>query len=212
MSTNSQSDLERAIDQGLIQLDEHAPGRAGQLAQYVLMLQRWNQRMNLTAVTDPHEMVTRHIFDSIAIAPWLSGSRIADIGSGPGLPGIPLAVIRPELHFCLLDSRKRRIEFVRQACWDIGIRNTEAVAERVESYRPESKFDTLVARAFTSLDGFWRSTHHLCDTGARLVAMKGRLPREEIDALPSEVRQSLTVEEIHVPGLTGQRHVVVLRV
>lgn len=206
------SQLQQAIEVGLEQLDELAPDRAHQLARYLVMLDKWNQRIGLTAIKDPQQMVVRHILDSVAIARWLSGGRIADVGTGPGLPGIPLAVVRPDKHFCLLDSRNRRIQFVRQACWDIGISNTEAVAERVESYRPENKFDTLVARAFSSLDRLRLCTQALCQPGTRLVAMKGRLPQEEIDALPCDVQESLTVEKVHVPGLDSQRHVVVFSV
>jgi len=204
--------LQEAIEVGLQAFGEQRPGYAEKLVRFLVMLEKWNRSFNLTAVTDPDEMVVRHIFDSIAIAPWLAGGRIADVGTGPGLPGIPLAVIRPDKHFCLLDSRNRRIQFVRQACWDIGISNVEAVAARVEQYRPEIKFDTLVARAFTSLEQFRQCTASLSHPGTRLVAMKGRLPQKEIDELPASVRQSILVEEIHVPGLNSQRHVVIFTV
>ena len=150
------------------------------LLQFLRLLVKWNRAYNLTAVRDPLEMVERHLLDSLAVLPHLCGRRCLDMGTGPGLPGIPLAVMRPDIAFVLLDSNGKKIRFVRQAVLELGLANVEPVHARLESYRPEQGFDTLVARAFTALPDMLRLSEGLRDAQGVLLAMKGRLPVWEL--------------------------------
>ncbi len=188
-----------------------APGAAVEqrLLDFLALLGKWNRTYNLTAVRDPEEMVTRHLLDSLAIEPHLRGPRVLDVGTGAGLPGIPLALVHPELSFVMLDSLAKKIHFVRQAIAELGLTNAEAVQARVEDYRPAAPFDTVVARAFASIPDMLAHAGHLCARGGRFLAMKGGHPRAELDAVPA----GFTVEVVHrlsVPGLDAERHLVVL--
>lgn len=152
------------------------------LLQFLRLLVKWNQAYNLTAVRDPREMVARHLLDSLSVLPHLSGRRCLDMGTGPGLPGIPLAVMRPDMDFVLLDSNGKKLRFVRQVVLELGLNNVEPVHARVEAYRPERGFDMLIARAFTALPGMLDLTEGLRGERTILLAMKGRLPTEELTA------------------------------
>lgn len=181
-----------------------------QLLEHVELLARWNLRLNLTAITSPRQMVIQHILDSLAIASNLSGRTILDVGSGGGYPGIPLAVIFPHRQFTLLDSRGKRIEFLRHVIGKTGLSNTSTVKTRVEDYQPKQKFDTLVCRAFSSLEDMLRRTQGLQHPTSRLLAMKGKYPAEEISVLPNTLQRRLKVESIEVPFLDAKRHLVVI--
>jgi 16S rRNA (guanine527-N7)-methyltransferase len=159
-----------------------AEEQARLLLQFLRLLVKWNSAYNLTAVRDPLEMVGRHLLDSLAVLPHLSGKRCLDMGTGPGLPGIPLAVMRPEMEFVLLDGNGKKIRFVRQAVLELGLRNVQPVHGRLESYRPERGFDTLIARAFTALPAMLDMTEGLRGKRTVLLAMKGRLPVEELSS------------------------------
>ena len=200
----------RQLDQGLAQLGEAlAPEVRRQLLDFLRLLARWNTTFNLTAVRDPAQMVTRHLLDSLAILPHVRGPRVLDIGTGPGLPGIPLAIARPELAFTLLDAIAKKTQFVTQAIGVLGLKNVEVVQTRVENYRPAQKFDTLVSRAFASMAEMLAAAHHLCGPHGRFLAMKGAYPEEEMAAIPGE----FVVQEVvalTVPGLQAQRHLVIL--
>lgn len=179
------------------------------LLEFVALLEKWNRVYNLTAVREPAQMVTRHLLDSLAIAPYVCGERVLDVGTGAGLPGIPLAVAMPTREFVLLDSNSKKTRFVTQAVAELGLRNVEVVAARVERYVPARKFDTLIARAFSSLGELLTGARHLGAKDGVYLAMKGVYPEEELTALPAE----FTVREIaalKVPGLDGARHVVVI--
>ena len=202
--------LEQRLHQGIIDLGLDLPAVAErQLLQYVQLLAKWNQAYNLTAVREPDDMVTRHLLDSLVLLPYVQGPRVLDIGTGPGLPGIPLAVVRPDCSFSLLDANAKKTRFVTQAVGELGLKNVEVVQNRVESYRPEQKFDTLVARAFSSIADMLTNARHLCAPGGRFLAMKGQYPEEELAAIPADfvVRE---VVALKVPGLDAERHLAII--
>ena len=180
------------------------------LLDYLALMQKWNRTHNLTAITDLPAMVCRHLLDAASIAPWLRGRSLLDIGSGAGVPGLPLAILQPALSVCSLDSRGKRIEFQRFAVARLGLGNVELVNARVEDYQPGRKFDTLVARAFATVGEFVGACRHLQQPGTRLIAMKGRHPREEIAELPEVVRARCRVESVTVPGLDAERHLALI--
>ncbi len=187
------------------------PANLGQLlGAYLELLLRWNKAYNLTAVTEPRRMVTHHLLDSLAVLPWIHGSRIADIGSGAGLPGIPLAIARPDLTVVLVDTVGKKVRFQKQAILELGLANASAVHARVENYRPDEPFDTVISRAFAATADFVALAGHLVSAGGRMLAMKGRDPGDELKALP-EPWVVVDVHQIRVPGLTAERHLVELR-
>jgi len=179
------------------------------LLAYVALLEKWNRTYNLTAVRDPQDMVTRHLLDSLAIAPYLSGQRVLDIGSGPGLPGIPLAIARPDLSFTLLDANAKKTRFMTQVVGELALNNVEVVQNRVENYRPVQKFDTLVSRAFASIADMLNGAQHLCAPHGRYLAMKGAYPEAELAAVPPGF--ACEVVALQVPGLGAKRHLAILR-
>jgi 16S rRNA (guanine527-N7)-methyltransferase len=191
-----------------LQLSLTAAQRA-QLLDYVALLAKWNRAYNLTAVRDPIEMVRRHLLDSLAVLPYVVGPRVLDIGTGAGLPGIPLACALPEVEFTLLDSHQKKIAFVRQAIAELHIRNAQALATRIEDFHPGQKFATLIARAFASLADMLAGCELLLTPGVRLLAMKGTFPKEELASVPPRYRV-VAVHALRVPGLDAARHVVVI--
>jgi len=173
-------------------------------------LERWNRKVNLTAVRDRDQMVTLHLHDSLAAQPLLEGNRILDVGTGPGFPGLPLAIVEPNREFTLLDSNNRKIQFVRHAAGLLGLDNVTAVKARGEDYAPGRRFDTVIARALATLPRLVEiAGHHVGEDGV-FVALKGRYPAEEIEELPAPWSHEVT--ELDVPGLEkGSRHAVLLR-
>lgn len=182
-----------------------------QLLGYVGLLDKWNKAYNLTSVRDPKEMLVRHILDSIVVNPFLQGERFIDVGTGPGLPGIPLAIVRPESHFTLLDSLGKRVRFLRQVQHELKLTNIEPVQSRVEEFLPEPPFDGVISRAFASLQDMLSWCQHLpkAESG-RFYALKGVRPDEELSQLPNGV-ELVSVERLHVPTLDGERHLVILK-
>ncbi|RJQ48984.1 MAG: 16S rRNA (guanine(527)-N(7))-methyltransferase RsmG [Gammaproteobacteria bacterium] len=174
---------------------------------YIGLLDKWNKVYNLTAVRDPLEMVTRHILDSLALLPYLKGPSVLDIGTGAGLPGIPLAIARPDVDFTLLDANAKKTRFVRQAAAELGLANIVVVQARVEKYRPGRKFATLIARAVGSVAEIVRDARHLCDGKGEFLLMKGAHPEPELAEMPVEFKVIETVK-LHVPGLEAERHLV----
>lgn len=185
------------------------PATQASLLAYLRLLEKWNRAYNLTAVRDPRQMVVRHLLDSLAILPYVRGPRVLDIGTGPGLPGIPLALARPDWQLTLLDSNAKKTRFVTQAVAELGLKNVEVVTERLEKFRPAARFDTLVSRAYSAIADMLQAGGPLCAPGGRILAMKGVYPAEELAALPPGYRVE-TVEALKVPGLEAARHVVVL--
>ncbi|BCQ42251.1 16S rRNA (guanine(527)-N(7))-methyltransferase RsmG [Erwinia rhapontici] len=180
-----------------------------QLVGYVEMLHKWNKAYNLTSVRDPEQMLVRHILDSIVVEPHLSGDRFIDVGTGPGLPGIPLAIVRPQSHFTLLDSLGKRVRFLKQVQHELKLENISPVQSRVEDFPAEPPFDGVISRAFASLTDMVTWCHHLPGPQGRFYALKGVLPQDEIAALPA----GLTVENVlplSVPQLEGERHLVII--
>ncbi|WP_202306393.1 16S rRNA (guanine(527)-N(7))-methyltransferase RsmG [Dryocola clanedunensis] len=181
-----------------------------QLVGYVELLHKWNKAYNLTSVRDPDEMLVRHILDSIVVEPHLQGSRFIDVGTGPGLPGIPLAIVRPDSHFTLLDSLGKRVRFLRQVQHELHLDNITPVQSRVEEFPAEPPFDGVISRAFASLTDMVSWCHHLPGQGGKFYALKGLRPDDEIAQLP----EAFSVEEIvrlQVPELDGERHLVVIK-
>lgn len=180
-----------------------------QLVAYVGLLDKWNKAYNLTSVRDPQQMLVRHILDSIVVAPHLKGERFIDVGTGPGLPGIPLAIVLPQAHFTLLDSLGKRVRFLRQVQHELGLTNVTPVQSRVEAFPSEPPFDGVISRAFASLQDMVSWCHHLPSAQGCFYALKGVRPDEEIASLPAGFRL-VSVNALNVPELDGERHLVVI--
>ena len=199
--------LSRLLNEAGISLTDH---QKQQLVAYVDMLHKWNKAYNLTSVRDPNEMLIRHILDSIVVAPHLAGSRFIDVGTGPGLPGVPLSIVLPDAHFTLLDSLGKRVRFLRQVQHELKLENITPVQSRVEDFPAEPPFDGVISRAFASMNDMVSWCHHLPGGEGRFYALKGQLPDDEIAALPA----GFTVESViklAVPQLDGERHLVVIK-
>jgi 16S rRNA (guanine527-N7)-methyltransferase len=177
---------------------------------YLRELERWNRTYNLTAVRDVGEMVGRHLLDSLAVLPLVAGPRVADAGSGAGLPGIPLAIAAPAVEHTLIEANARKIRFLRHVAGVLALRNVQLAQARLEGYQPAAAFDTVVARALAPLPRLVELIGHLCAADGRIVALKGRRPDDEIDALPSGW-EIAAVTRLFVPQVVGERHAVVLR-
>lgn len=202
--------LEERLEGGLEEIGVPvAPQDRARLLQYVALLDKWNQVYNLTAIRDADKAVSVHLLDCIAIVPYLRGNRILDAGSGAGLPGIPVALARPDLRVTMLDSNQKKAAFLRQAVAELQLENATVVCERAESWRPSERFDCIISRAFAELSEFVRLTAHLLAPGGLLAAMKGVHPYEEIEKLPREFRVT-QVRRLFVPGLEAERHLVLI--
>jgi 16S rRNA (guanine527-N7)-methyltransferase len=189
-----------------VALTEHDAARLRQLLEE---LAHWNRQFNLTGITDLESMVSHHVLDSLAIHRYLHGAAIADAGTGAGFPGLPLALVNPERRFTLIDSNGKKIRFVSHAVRTLGLMNVEPLQTRVETLRPERPFDTVVARAFAPLPELLETVTPLCGSDTHVLAMKGKWPQQELDALPQRWR----VAESHtltVPGLAEDRCLIVL--
>jgi len=170
-------------------------------------LREWNKRINLTAITGPADMVDKHLLDSLSVQPLLHGKRVADIGTGAGFPGLPLAIVNPRRSFTLIEATGKKCLFVRHAVELLGIENVEVVQARAESWKPRALFDCVIARALGKLADFVRVAGHLCARDGRMLAMKGRHPTAEMHALPAGWRV-LALHDLRVPGLAAERCVV----
>jgi len=201
--------LEKLLQQGLREMGLDLPVPVPEkLLNFLELLEKWNRTYNLTAVRDPKQMVPRHLLDSLTVLPYLQGPRVLDIGTGAGLPGIPLALARPDLEFTLLDSNAKKTRFATQALHELGLKNVAVVQERVEKFHPETKFDTLIARAFASIPDMLAASRHLCAPQGRFLVMKGVFPQEELAAVTDGYRSE--VKALRIPGLDAARHLVIL--
>ena len=206
--------LQDELDRGLAALDLDAAALAPPLLQYLALLDRWNHTYNLTAVRDPREMVTRHLLDSLAMHAFVEDGSLADLGTGPGLPGIPLAIAKPRLQVTLVESNGKKARFLREAVRTLGLSNARVAESRAEAvdvqvHNGGVAYDALTARALDTLAGIIKVGGHLLKPGGKLLAMKGVKPDEEIAALPT----GWTVSALHalsVPGLVGDRHLVIV--
>jgi 16S rRNA (guanine527-N7)-methyltransferase len=178
----------------------------GRLVALIQLLAKWNRVYNLTAVRDPHAMVKRHILDSLVVLPYLCRGRLLDVGTGAGLPGLPIAIVRPEMCVTLLDSNGKKVRFVRQAAAELDLSNVTVVEQRMQQYRPEQAFDMVISRAVASIAELYRDTARLVRPGGRFLFMKGACPDRELDAFA--VPGELHVEALEVPGLDAARHLV----
>ena len=179
------------------------------LMKYVTELMNWNRVYNLTSVRKPTDIVSRHILDSLTILPHLHGERILDIGTGAGLPGIPLAIACPERDFVLLDSSSKKLRFVQQTLGILNLDNVTIEDCRVEEFQPERLFDTVICRAFSDLPEFYRYAARLCNAGGKMLAMKGVYPMTEVECLNDKT----VIDEVvtlKVPGLDAERHLVIM--
>jgi len=209
----SQLDLNEILSKGLRQLNLAQPlddKQQNTLIKYVELLNKWNKTYNLTAVRKSEQMVTRHLLDSLSICPYIRGKHILDVGTGAGLPGIPLAVIFPDRQFTLLDSNNKKTRFVIQAVSELELPNVDVVQSRVEEFESEVLFDTIISRAYSAIGDMVKQTSHLLASDGVFLAMKGANPIAEIDELSS----NYTIEESHVikvPGLEEERHLLEIK-
>lgn len=202
---------EAVLDQGLMALGL-APSVADRqrLIAFAGLLLKWNRVYNLTAIRDPAQMVTHHLLDSLAVAPFVARhARIADVGSGGGLPGIPLAIVRPDVAVTSIEAVSKKVSFQQQARIELDLCNFAVVNARVESLHPDPLFDVVISRAFSELADFVRLTSALLRPGGRFLAMKGVYPEAEIARLPASARVA-EVHPLEVPGLDAERHLLIL--
>jgi 16S rRNA (guanine527-N7)-methyltransferase len=204
-----------ALERGLEELALGLPAQAcDQLIAYVALLAKWNRSYNLTAIREPHLMVSHHLLDSLAVLPHLplgDTGRLADAGTGAGLPGIPLALARPQWHVALVESNQKKAAFLRQATIELGMRNVEVHEGRAEAWHPASLFAVVISRAFAELTEFVAACRHLLAAGGTLAAMKGKRPEKEMKQLPPDVRCK-SVVRLRTPQVDAERHLVLCEV
>jgi len=207
----AQAESNRRLEKGAVELGlALGRGERSKLLQYLALLEKWNQAYNLTAIRDVGRMVSGHLLDCLSVVPYLTGTRMLDVGSGAGFPGIPVAVARPDIQVVLLDSNQKKTAFLRQAVADLQLQNATVVCERVEAWRTGEKFDFIISRAFAEIAEFIALTEHLLAPGGVFAAMKGVYPFEEIERMPPKLR----VQQSHalaVPGLEAERHLVLIQ-
>ena len=199
--------LRPELEAGLVQLDLD-PALAAPLLEYLALLARWNATYNLTAIRDPREMLAKHLLDSLAMRPFVRGLHtLADLGTGPGLPGIPLAIATPSLQVTLVESNGKKARFLREAVRQLKLSNVQVAESRIEAFRPDATFDAITARALATLPLILELGGHLPGADGRLLAMKGVLPEDEIAALPAGWRVA-AIHPLRVPGLSAERHLL----
>ncbi len=176
------------------------------LLAYMALLQKWNKVYNLTAIRDAEEMVRLHLLDSLSVLPYIQGKNLLDVGSGGGLPGIVLAIVKPDLQVTTIDTVQKKAIFMRQAKGELGLSNLTVVHDRVENFRPEEKFDMIISRAFSELGLFMQLTRHLIAPNGRWLAMKGHVPEDELTKLD---KKHSKIIELKVSGLDAERHLIV---
>ncbi|KRG68322.1 16S rRNA (guanine(527)-N(7))-methyltransferase RsmG [Pseudoxanthomonas dokdonensis] len=201
--------LVNELRQGLSLLQLDADALAPPLLAYLALLARWNRTYNLTAIRDPREMVTRHLLDSLAMHGFVSSGHLADLGTGPGLPGIPLAIAHPRLQVTLVESNGKKARFLREAVRQLGLGNARVAESRAEALVEPGAYDIITARALDVLDGIIAVGGHLLKPNGKLLAMKGVLPTSEIAALPAGWGVE-AILPLAVPGLIGERHLVIV--
>lgn len=205
--------LEPAIASGAAELGiEVSAAQVERLAAHLRLVEKWNRVHNLTAVREPEQMVALHLLDSLTLLPHLAGAHsLLDVGTGAGFPGIPLAIVRPELAVTLLDSSHKKCSFLEQARTELGLANLNVACARVEAWKPAAPYDAVASRAFAELSDFVTQARHLVAPGGRLLAMKGIYPFEEIARVPATHRVAGVIE-LKVPTLDAKRHLVLVEV
>jgi 16S rRNA (guanine527-N7)-methyltransferase len=199
------------LNRGISQLGLDIPSDVQRnMLQYIELLQKWNKVFNLTAIREPDQMVSYHLLDSLAVLPHLWAGHWLDVGCGAGLPGLVLAMARPDWQFTLLDSNSKKTSFVQQAVIELNLKNVSVCCARVEDWTPLTKFDAIISRAFTGAGDFVAVTRHLLNEGGRWVAMKGQ-PDQELQGLPSDIRIERIIQ-LEVPTLDAARCLLLLKV
>lgn len=199
-----------AIQKGAQKMGAHLSDKTIQtLVDYLAMLQKWNKAYNLTAIRDVDQMISLHLLDSLATLPFIKGERIIDVGTGPGLPGMVLAICYPEKHFTLLDSNGKKTRFLTQVKMELGINNVTVANERVEKHAHQGEYDHVISRAFASLQDMINWTLPLPKDTGNFLAMKGVHPEKELAALPSEV-EVVDIKSLNVPNIQAERHMVIM--
>jgi 16S rRNA (guanine527-N7)-methyltransferase len=178
-----------------------------QLIEFVLLINKWNKAYNLTSVRDPYDMLTKHIFDSIVVSPHLQGNHFADIGTGAGLPGIPLAIMNPDKTFLLIDSLGKRIRFIKQSLYELKISNVTAIQIRVEDLKLENPLDGVLSRAFASLKDMLHWCQYLTDENGTFLALKGQVNQLELDEIPTGFKV-IDCINLGIPNFHGERHLI----
>jgi len=207
----TQQDLHSILASGLEALSLNLTDKQQQqLVEFVLLIDKWNKAYNLTSVRCPKQMMVKHILDSLAIVPHLTGENIIDVGTGPGLPGMPLAIAFPDKTFTLLDSLGKRVRFMTQCVHTLKLTNVTPVNSRVENHVGDKPYDIVLSRAFASLKDMLHWCEHLVDSDGQFLALKGQFPQSEIDEVSDHFQVTAT-ENITVPNLEGERHLVWLR-
>jgi len=203
--------LNAALADGLARLALVLPDDAqSKLIEYANLIGKWNRVYNLTAIREPGKVLTHHILDSLAVAPHVSARTLLDVGSGAGLPGIPLALALPKVQVTLLDSNQKKCAFLNQAIIELKLDNVKVVCARIEEWQTNERFDLVISRAFSELAKFVAPAARLCAPGGTLLAMKGVEPLAEIEQLPNQFHLS-HITPLKVPGLDAQRHLVFMR-
>jgi len=180
------------------------------LLAYLDMLERWNKTYNLTAIRDPIPMINLHLLDSLAVQPHVSEKKnLIDIGTGPGLPGIPLAIMNPDKNFTLLDSAGKKTRFLFQVRTELGLDNVLEINKRAEAFLPEVLYDTVLSRAFSSIPDMLKTCQHLVDRNGCFMAMKGKLPKSELSAIPKGYKVA-DVCRLDIPNIDGERHLITI--
>ena len=190
--------LQEGLQELNISADEH---KLESLLAFIKLIEKWNKAYNLTAVRKPEDMARLHILDSMAVMPFIQGNRVADIGTGAGLPGIPLAIFLPDIEFTLVDSNSKKTRFVQQAILELKLKNVKVIHSRVENLQTDTFFSTVIMRAFASLEDIMRLSRHLIDKEGILLAMKGQTPDLELN----EIAQPYSIIPVHVPGIEAER-------
>ena len=185
------------------------PAAQERLLAFAALLTKWNRVYNLTALREQSQVVTHHLLDSLAALPYLNARSIADIGTGGGLPGIPLAIARPDLRVALVETSHKKASFLQQAKIELALGNTMIINERVEQWQPEEAFDAVISRAFSDIADLLRLTQHVVGSGGRWYAMKGVNPHDEIAQLPADFRVARLIA-LDVPELGAARHLIVI--
>lgn len=200
-------DLSRQIIQKAALLElELCDTKVSLLNSYINLLDKWNKAYNLTAIRDINEMLDRHLVDSLSIAKHIQGERFIDVGTGPGLPGIPLAILYPEKHFTLLDSNGKKTRFLNQSKIELGLDNISIINDRIENCHPQQKFDGVLSRAFATLEDMLEGSEQVCEEGGHFYAMKGVYPEIELQAIGKPYK----VQPIHWQGNQDERHLVII--
>lgn len=204
-------DFRAALFAGALQLKQPlSEKQCDLLLEYLDLLVKWNTAYNLTAVRDVREMIDRHILDSLVLVPYLRGKKFIDVGTGAGLPGVVLAIVRPDMDFSLVDSNGKKTRFLFQVKTQLDLQNIEVIHARVEKLQSVSKYDGVLSRAFASLADMTSKTAPLLKTDGRFYAMKGVFPEQELSALPKDYTVEASYQLV-VPGAVAQRHLVVIR-